>query len=29
VVGPLDPKAPFVHTDYFAQGLNIGVEFRY
>lgn len=29
VVGPLDPKAPFNHTDYFAQGVNIGVEFRY
>lgn len=29
VTGPLDPKPQFLHTDYFAQGLNAGVEFRY
>jgi hypothetical protein len=29
VVGPLDPKPQFLHTDYFAQGLSLGVEFRY
>lgn len=29
VVGPLDPKPKFAHTDYFAQGLNLGVEFAY
>jgi hypothetical protein len=29
VSGPLDPKPLFLHTDYFAQGINLGVEFRY
>lgn len=29
VQGPLDPKPVFVHTDYFAQGLNLGLELRF
>jgi hypothetical protein len=29
VTGPPDPKPLFVHTDYFAQGLEAGVEFRF
>lgn len=29
VTGPLDPHSPFVHTDYFAQGMSFGIEFRY
>jgi hypothetical protein len=29
VPGSLDPKPLFNHTDYFAQGLDIGVEVRY
>lgn len=29
VRGTLDPKPLFVHTDYFAQGMNFGIEFRY
>jgi hypothetical protein len=28
-VGPADPKPLFVHTDYFAQGLEFGVLCRY
>ncbi len=27
--GALDPSPKFVHTDYFAQGLNLGIQFRY
>jgi hypothetical protein len=29
VTGPLDPKPLFVHTDYFAQGMDFGLEMRY
>lgn len=29
VQGSLDPKPQFVHTDYYAQGMSFGVEFRY
>lgn len=29
VSGPLDPKPQFNHTDYFAQGLDLGIEFRF
>jgi hypothetical protein len=29
LVGPADPKPLFVHTDYFAQGLEFGVLCRY
>lgn len=29
VRGALDPKPQFVHTDYFAQGMNFGVVCRY
>jgi len=29
VPGALDPKPLFVHTDYFAQGIEVGVEFRF
>ncbi len=29
VVGALDPKPAFMHTDYFAHGLDFGVQFRY
>ena len=27
--GPLLPSPQFVHTDYFAQGLEAGLEFRF
>jgi hypothetical protein len=29
VTGPLAPKPLFVHTDYFAQGIEVGAEFRF
>jgi hypothetical protein len=29
VAGALDPKPVFAHTDYFAQGLDFGIQFRY
>jgi Putative beta barrel porin-7 (BBP7) len=29
VTGTLDPAPLFVHTDYFAQGLHVGVELRF
>jgi hypothetical protein len=29
VSGSLDPKPVFVHTDYFAQGMTVEVQFRY
>ncbi|MBX9584186.1 MAG: BBP7 family outer membrane beta-barrel protein [Gemmataceae bacterium] len=29
VSGPLDPKPPFNHTDYFAQGMSFGIQCRY
>jgi hypothetical protein len=29
VMGPLEPKSPLVHTDYFAQGLNFDIQFAY
>lgn len=27
--GTPDPRPPFVHTDYFAQGMNFGIQCRY
>jgi hypothetical protein len=29
VSGSLDPKPQFEHTDYFAQGMNVAIQFRY